>query len=163
MRRNEITFFLKNVPGEMGKLTTLLKEGEINIESIAVQDASAYVQALFNARGKSLKRIASTASYVSMQKDSYEFALIRLLVDQTDKAAELLAKNDYIFELTPVIAVHLENKVGILAEVTTKLGDNNININYIYGSAAASDDKCLLVFNPEDIELAERTFESLKE
>ena len=163
MRREEITFFLKNAPGEMGKLTTLLKEAGINIESVAVQDASAYVQALFNARGKSLKRIASQASYVSMQKDSYEFALVRLLVDQTDRAAELLARNDYIFELTPVIAVHLENRVGILAEVTTKLGDNNININYIYGSAAATDEKCLLVFNPEDIELAEKTFESLKE
>lgn len=161
MRRKEITFFLKNAPGEMGKLTSLLRDDAINIESIAVQDASAYVQALFNARGKSLKRIASTASYVSMQKDSYEFALVRLLVDQTEKAAELLARNDYIFELTPVIALHLDNRLGVLAELTTRLGENNININYIYGSAAPSEEKCLLVFNPEDIELAERTFESL--
>lgn len=146
----------------MGKLASLLKDENINIESLTIQDASSYVQALFNARGKSLKRIASTDSYVAMQKDSYEFALVRLLVDQTEKAAEIMADNDYIFELTPVIAVYLENKPGVLADVTSRLGDNNININYIYGSVAGPDERCLFVFSPEDIALAEKTFESLE-
>ncbi len=158
MKRKEISFFLKNVPGELGRLASLMKEAQINIEAITIQDASAYVKALFNARGKSLKRIASTASYDSMLRDSNEYALVRLLVDQTDNAIDLLSQNDYLFEIVPVIAVHLDNTPGKLADITSKLGDAGININYIYGSVGGPDEKCLFVINPENIDQAHDVF-----
>ena len=90
MVRTEISLFMKNEPGELGKLATLFGKEKINIDALAIQDASKYVQELFKARGKSLKRIASAASYNSMRKDSAEFALVRMLVDDTDKAIDLL-------------------------------------------------------------------------
>ncbi|SLM30468.1 ACT domain protein [Desulfamplus magnetovallimortis] len=158
MKRREISFFLRNIPGEFGKIADLLKDRNINIESISIQDASAYVQTLFNARGKSLKRIASNGSYVSMQKDSYEFALVRLLVDKTDAAIDVMKECNYIFEITPVVAMYLPNKPGILADLTSELGRNSININYIYGSTSDKGKNCLFVISPEDIELAEAIF-----
>ena len=158
MVRTEISLFMKNVPGELGKLARLFGNEGINIDALTIQDASSYVQDLFKARGRSLKRIASVASYNSMRKDSAEFALIRLLVDYTDKAVDLLSKNEYIFDIMPVIAVELENKPGTLAEITTKFGEEGININYVYGSVASPDGKCLFVFCPEDIELAANIF-----
>lgn len=158
MVRTEISLFMKNVPGELGKLARLFGNEGINIDALTIQDASSYVQDLFKARGRSLKRIASVASYNSMRKDSVEFALIRLLVDYTDKAVDLLSKNEYIFDIMPVIAVELENKPGTLAEITTKFGEEGININYIYGSVSSPDEKCLFVFCPEDIELAANIF-----
>ena len=85
MIRIEISLFLKNAPGELGKLTDLLAKDNINIDAITIQDASAYVQSLFEARGKSLKRFASSASYSSMSRDSAEFALIRLIVGDSKK------------------------------------------------------------------------------
>jgi hypothetical protein len=93
MVRTEISLFLKNVPGELGKLSSLFSEAGINIDAITIQDASGYVKELFKARGKSLKRIASAASYNSMSKDSSEFALIRILpADGTiNKAIDLLS------------------------------------------------------------------------
>ena len=158
MVRTEISLFMKNVPGELGKLARLFGNEGINIDALTIQDASSYVQDLFKARGRSLKRIASVASYNSMRKDSVEFALIRLLVDQTDKAVDLLSKNEYIFDVMPVIAIELENKPGTLAEITTKFGEEGININYVYGSVSSPDEKCLFVFCPEDIELAAKIF-----
>ncbi|MBW1642041.1 MAG: amino acid-binding protein, partial [Deltaproteobacteria bacterium] len=74
MVRTEISLFLNNAPGELGKLSSLFSENGINIDALMIQDASSYVQELFQARGKSLKRIASAASYNSMRKDSAEFA-----------------------------------------------------------------------------------------
>jgi len=127
---------------------------------LTIQDASAYVQELFKARGRSLKRIASAASYNSMRKDSAEYALIRLLVTNTDKAVEVLSAQDYIFDLMPVIAVELENRPGELAKITSKFGEEGININYVYGSVSSPDEKCLFVFCPEDIELASKIFKS---
>jgi len=158
MVRTEISLFLKNVPGELGRLATLLGEAGINIDALTIQDASAYVQELFKARGKSLKRIASAASYNSMRKDSAKFALIRLLVGDTDKAVDLLSKNDFIFDIMPVITLELENLPGELARISSKFGEEGININYVYGSVSSLDEKCLFVFCPEDIEKAAKIF-----
>ncbi|HDG98433.1 MAG TPA: amino acid-binding protein [Desulfobacterales bacterium] len=158
MVRTEISLFLKNVPGELGKLSTLLGEAGVNIDALTIQDASDYVQELFKARGKSLKRIAPAASYGSMQKDSVDYALIRLLVDNTDKAIDLLSKEQYVFDIMPVIALEIENKPGTLAKMAKKFGEEGININYVYGSALPRGKKSLFVFCPEDIELAARIF-----
>jgi len=158
MVRTEISLFMKNVPGELGKFSLLMSNEGINIDALTIQDASSYVQKLFKARGKSLKRIASIASYNSMRKDSAEFALIRLLVDQTEKAVDLLSKHDYIFDIMPVIAIKLENRPGALAEIANKFGEEGININYVYGSVSGPEESCLFVFCPEDIDLASSIF-----
>lgn len=158
MVRTEISLFLKNVPGELGRLASLLSNENINIDALTIQDASSYVQNLFEARGKSLKRIASVASYNSMRKDSAQFALIRLLVDQTDKAIDLLSKNDFLFDIMPVITVELDNRPGSLAAIANKFGQEGININYVYGSVSSPEENCLFVFCPEDIELAVKIF-----
>jgi hypothetical protein len=158
MVRTEISLFLKNVPGELGKLASLFSNENINIDALTIQDASSYVQNLFEARGKSLKRIASVASYNSMRKDSARFALIRMIVDQTDKAIDLLSKNDYLFDIMPVMTLELENRPGSLAAIANKFGEEGININYVYGTVSSPDEKCLFVFCPEDIDLAAKIF-----
>ena len=161
MIRTEISLFLKNQPGELGIMTEMLANSGINIDAITIQDASSYVKELFKGRGKSLKRIASAASYNSMRKDSADFALIRLLPadGMTNKAIDLLSKNGYIFDMMPVIAVELANKPGELAKLAKKFGEAGVNINYVYGSVVSSSDvKCLFVFCPEDIDLANQIF-----
>ena len=158
MVRTEISLFLRNVPGELGKLTGMLSDAGINIDALTIQDASAYVQELFKARGKSLKRVAPAASYGSMKKDSVDHALIRLLVENTDKAMDYFSKEGYLFDIMPVIALEIENKPGTLAEMARKFGEEGININYVYGSALPGENKALFVFCPEDIELAARIF-----
>ncbi len=92
---------MKNEPGELGKFATLFGEAGINIDALTIQDASSYVQELFKGRGKSLKRIASAASYNSMRKDSAEFALVRILAEdgKTNKTIDLLSKNEYVFDM----------------------------------------------------------------
>ena len=59
---------------------------------------------------------------------------------------------------SPVIAVQLDNKPGILAQMASKFGEEGININYVYGSVSSPDAKCLFVFCPEDIDLAAKIF-----
>ena len=158
MIRTEISLFLKNAPGELGRLTELLAGDNINIDAITIQDASAYVQNLFEARGKSLKRLASSASYASMRRDSAQFALTRLIVSDAQKAMELLKNKDYLFDSKEVVTIDITNKPGEFNRITKKLGEQQININYVYGSVSDSDGKCLFVFSPEDIKLAEELF-----
>jgi len=158
MIRVEISLFLRNVSGELAKLTDLLAGSGINIDAITIQDASAYVQNLFEARGKSLKRLASSASYSSMRRDSAEFALIRLIVDDPEKAVACLKENDYLFDSKEVVTIDITNKPGELTKITKKFGEEKININYVYGSVSDSSGKCLFVFCPEDVAAAETIF-----
>lgn len=158
MIRIEISLFLKNSPGELAILTEILSENTINIDAITIQDASAYVQNLFEARGNSLKRLASSASYSSMRRDSAQFALIRLIVDQPEKAIDLLKENDYLFDSKEVVVIDITNKPGEFTKITKKFGTEGININYVYGSVSDSDGKCLFVFCPEDVETAANIF-----
>ena len=158
MVRTEIQLFLENAPGELGELASTLADEGVNIDALTIQDASAYVQQLFKARGKSLKRIAPAASYGSMRKDSADYALIRLLVDGTDKAIDLLSRKGYVFDMMPVIALEIDNKPGTLAKMAKKFGEEGININYVYGSARPGEEKSLFVFSPEDIDAAARNF-----
>lgn len=159
MIRREISLFLKNVPGELGKLTALFGEAGINIDAITIQDASAYVQNLFEARGKSLKRLASYASYSSMKRDSADFALIRLLTDKPDETLSMLKENQYLFDSNEVVAIDITNRPGEFAKITKRLGEEAININYVYGSVSDSGGKCLFVFCPEDVAYANSIFE----
>ena len=158
MIRIEISLFLKNAPGELANLTELLAGAKINIDAITIQDASAYVQNLFEARGKSLKRLASSASYSSMRRDSAQFALTRLIVNQPEKAIDLLKENNYLFDSKEVIAIDITNKPGEFTKITRKLGEEEININYVYGSVSDSDGKCLFIFSPEDVKTAADIF-----
>ncbi len=158
MVRTEISLFLKNAPGELAKLSLLLSDAGINIDALTIQDASSYVQELFQARGKSIKRIASVANYSSIKMDSREFALIRLLTDNSDLAIDILSKHDYIFDIMPVIAIHLDNRPGTLAQITDRLGKEGINLNYVYGSVSSPDTTCLFVFSPDDLDRATKIF-----
>ncbi len=158
MVRTEISLFLENVPGELGKLALMLSEAGVNIDALTIQDASEYVKEIFKARGKSLKRVAPAASYGSMQKDSADYALVRLLVSETDKSVDLLSSAGYVFDIMPVIALEIVNEPGTLAKMAKKFGEEGININYVYGSALRGGEKSLFVFSPEDIDLAADIF-----
>jgi hypothetical protein len=158
MVRTEISLFLRNVPGELATLADLLAGAGVNIDALTIQDASEYVQGLFKARGKSLKRIAPAASYGSMQKDSADYALIRLLVDNTDKAMNLLSREGYVFDIMPVIALEIDNSPGTLSRMARTFAEKGININYVYGSAIDRQRNALFVFCPEDIEQAAASF-----
>jgi len=160
MIRREISLFMNNVPGELGKMTALLSDAGINVDAITIQDASSYIQNIFQARGKSIKRLASAANYSSVKRDSAQFSLIRMLVDKSDEAVALLNEKEYVFDTKDLIALELDNTPGTLSQITRKLGEEKVNINYVYGSVSDSDGKCLFVFCPEDLQAALKIFES---
>lgn len=158
MVRMEISLFLKNEPGELAKLSSLLFKAGINIDALTIQDASKVVFEMFKARGRSIKKIASVANYNSITKDTYGTALVRLLVDNSDKAVSVLSEDKYIFDIMPVIAIELENRPGTLTEFAEKFGKAGINLNYVYGSVQSPDAKCLFVFSPDDMDQAMEIF-----
>ncbi|GAG77112.1 unnamed protein product, partial [marine sediment metagenome] len=64
--------------------------------------------------------------------ETADYGILRIVVDKTDKAVEILKKENYLLSLTDVIAVNIPDKPGALHEIAEFLGNNNVNIEYIY-------------------------------
>ena len=58
------------------------------------------------------------------------FGILRVIVDDVYETSCVLKNADYVFKITPVIAVALHDVSGGLAEVADILGDNGVNIEY---------------------------------
>ncbi|MBN2264612.1 MAG: ACT domain-containing protein [Candidatus Aminicenantes bacterium] len=78
----------------------------------------------------------------------------KIIVQQLNKAVKLLSKLNYTTELRDVLKVDLENRPGSLAEITTKLGDEGINIEYCYGTLSRKGNGVSIVMDVSDIDRA---------
>jgi hypothetical protein len=78
----------------------------------------------------------------------------KLYVQNLNKAVKLLGKLNYIVELRDVLKVDLENRPGALADVTTKLGDEGINIEYCYGTLSRKGNTVSVVMDVSNIDRA---------
>ena len=153
-KETQISVFLRNVPGELGRFAELMSEFDINILAIFIQNASDYIHEMFEARGKAIKRTASAASYGSVMREAKKYSLIRVVVDQTSIAMDALNKAQYWVDITDVLVLRLHNRPGKLADVSRKFGGAGININYVYGSGASDGETAIFVFNVPDADKA---------
>jgi hypothetical protein len=78
----------------------------------------------------------------------------KLYIKNVSKAVKLLNKLNYPTELRDVLKVDLENRPGALAELTTRLGNRGINIEYCYGTLARKGNITSIVLDVSDIEKA---------
>jgi len=83
-----------------------------------------------------------------------EFGVIRLVVDDPDKADRVLREH-FTVGITDVIAVEMGDEPGSLAKIVRTLGDNDINIEYAYAFVAESRKKAILIVRVDDIKKAE--------
>jgi hypothetical protein len=153
-KEKQVSIFLRNVPGELGRFADLIGGSNINILAMFIQNAADYIQEMFEARGRSIKRTASAASYGSVIKEAKQYSLIRVVVDQTEKALEILKKADYWVNTTEVLVMRLENRPGTLAKISKRFGDADININYVYGSGTSDVQTAMYVFHVPDVDEA---------
>ena len=64
--------------------------------------------------------------------DSTDFGILRLIVDDSAKALELVKKEGFTAKLTEVISVVVPDRPNGLNDLLKILTDNNVEINYLY-------------------------------
>ena len=82
--------------------------------------------------------------------DTADFGILRLIVDQPQKALEILTDADCIVSVTQVLAVQIEDTPGSLSKVLGLLSDNNINIEYLYAFITRKKENAYVIFRLED-------------
>ncbi|MFQ5754075.1 MAG: ACT domain-containing protein [bacterium] len=80
--------------------------------------------------------------------DDLDWGIVRIIVDDTEKAKEVLHKLGVMYGESNVLTVELENHPGALATLADKLAKKKINIEQAF--ATASGDASLLVMSTTD-------------
>ncbi|MEX2726060.1 MAG: ACT domain-containing protein [Candidatus Sigynarchaeum springense] len=63
--------------------------------------------------------------------ETSDYGILRMIVSDPDKAQKIL-QGSFLVDQTDVIACALKDSPGGLHEIATVLGDNDVNIEYLY-------------------------------
>jgi len=162
-KKIQLSVILTNAPGELAKLSDVLKVENVNILAMSIQNAKDSVKELYNMREKTGRRIALAESYRGILKDSSDYSLIRLLVDKATEAEKALVKSNHLIDKDQVLVFRLVNQPGILGRVAKRIGEANVNIDYIYGSAMEDANESIFVVHivESDLGRIENLFKDL--
>ena len=82
--------------------------------------------------------------------DTRDFGILRLIVDDSYKTACVLKEENYIFSITPVLAVEIPDEPGGLYKVLDLLRENEINLEYTYAFITRKKEFAYMIFRVED-------------
>jgi hypothetical protein len=88
--------------------------------------------------------------------DTTDSAIVRLVVDDPDKARELMVNNDFPYTECDVLAVEI-NDESELKGVLAALFEAEINVHYVYSFMKRPEGKSALAINAEDHDVASQS------
>ena len=67
--------------------------------------------------------------------DTKEFGILRILACDNEKALKALKDAGYLASLVELVGVEVPNQSGALSDLLILLGDNGVNVEYMYSYA----------------------------
>ncbi len=92
--------------------------------------------------------------------ETQDFGILRLIVDDEETAKKTLAEENYLTKMTDVVGVKIGDAPGKLAGALKVLGENKINIEYLYAFMARTEKHAYVVLRVEDNNKAETALEA---
>jgi hypothetical protein len=89
--------------------------------------------------------------------DTSDFGILRLIVNDSAKAVDVLKQNQFTVSMTQVVAVEVSDRPGGLAHILDILQKENINVEYMYAFVERSSDNAVIIFRFDDIDKAIKT------
>jgi hypothetical protein len=86
--------------------------------------------------------------------DTADFGILRLIVDDTDKATSVLKNEGFTVGKAVVVAVEVADRPGGLARVLSVLHEAAINVEYMYAFVEKSRENAVLIFRFDDPDMA---------
>ena len=86
--------------------------------------------------------------------DTTDFGILRLIVNDTEKAKQVLKDNGFTVGKTEVIAVEVSDTPGGLARILNVIKSEGINVEYMYAFVQQSGGNALIIFRFDELEKA---------
>ncbi|MBN2160955.1 MAG: ACT domain-containing protein [Spirochaetes bacterium] len=88
--------------------------------------------------------------------ETSDFGILRMIVNDPDKAKKVLQENRITCSVTDVLAVELDDKPGSLFKAIDTFTKNRLNIEYMYAFTEKRGDKAVMIFRFDNIEAAKK-------
>jgi hypothetical protein len=86
--------------------------------------------------------------------DTADFGILRLIVNQTEKATQVLRQNGFTVSSTEVIALEVPDRPGGLWGILKTLETAGINVEYMYAFVQRSGDNAVVMFRFDETDKA---------
>lgn len=86
--------------------------------------------------------------------DTSDFGILRLIVNDVEKAVKVLRDAGHTVSLTDVVAVEVPDTPGGLASVLDPLRGAGVNVEYMYAFVEKATDKAVVIFRFENADAA---------
>ena len=84
--------------------------------------------------------------------ETADYGILRMIVDNAEKATSILMQHGYLLSMTPVLVVAVPDKPGGIAPVLATLAEGNIDIEYMYSLFTHTEGKAYIVFRVNETE-----------
>lgn len=91
--------------------------------------------------------------------DTADFGILRVVVNNPDKAAQLLEEHGFTIRITKVLGIEIDDKPGGLHKIMELFKENGLNIEYLYASLENKNQKAVVIFKVEDVNLGLKIIE----
>lgn len=86
--------------------------------------------------------------------DTSDFGILRLIVNDSAKAVDVLKTNQFTVSVTQVVAVEVSDRPGGLAHILDILEQEKINVEYMYAFVERSSDNAVIIFRFDETDRA---------
>ncbi len=86
--------------------------------------------------------------------DTSDFGVLRLIVNNNDKAKAVLKEHGFTVGKTHVVAVEVEDRPGGLNRILEILSKKSINVEYMYAFVQHTGEDAVIIFRFDDIDAA---------
>ena len=82
--------------------------------------------------------------------ETADYGVLRMIVDNAEKATSILMQHGYLMSMTPVQVVAVPDEPGGVAKILATLAEGNIDIEYMYSLFTRTEGKAYIVFRVAD-------------
>ena len=82
--------------------------------------------------------------------DTTDFGILRMIVNDPEKAYCVLKENNFTVRITKVIAVEIDDTPGSMSAVLKKLNDHGIEVEYMYAFLGNISGNALVILKIDD-------------
>ncbi len=82
--------------------------------------------------------------------DTADFGIIRLIANDTEKTVDILRAASYAVNVAEVVAISIPDSPGQLSRVLDALGQDGVNVEYMYSFLGTSDNAVSFVIRVDD-------------
>ncbi len=120
----QVSVFIENKPGRLGKITAVLEGNMINIRAMTLATSSG------------------------------GWGVLNMLVDQPQKAKDTLCASGHPAALREIVVVEMSDRPGSLHAVLALLAKTGLNIENAYGTVLREKKSAILVIDVESVTVA---------